>query len=74
VPALDLARHRIQQIVGVAVNLRSALEHKLSGIGRVGPLMKVVQRRREAPEAGAVKTLGVKAPWLGRRRADPYLQ
>jgi uncharacterized protein (DUF433 family) len=23
---------------------------------------------------GTVKTLGVKAPWLGRRRADPHLQ
>ena len=54
VPALDLARHRIQQIVGVAVDLGSALEHELSGVGRVGPLMEEVQRRREAPEAEGV--------------------
>jgi hypothetical protein len=36
--ALDLPRHRIQQIVGVAVDLGSTIKHKLSGMGRIRPL------------------------------------
>ena len=40
VPALDLPRHRIQQIVGVAVDLGSTLKHKLSGVGRIRPWKK----------------------------------
>jgi len=28
----------------------------------------------DGPGDGTVKTLGVKAPWLGRRRVDLYLQ